>query len=105
MVAASVDPDSVRTSTSVEITCRGRDLEDLLYAWLNAVVYEMATRSLLFGTFEVSIDDGTLRALAHGETVSPDRHAPAIEVKGATWTALDVRHEDGEWIAECVVDL
>lgn len=105
MVAASVDPDSVRSLTSVEITCTGTDLQDLLYAWLNAVVYEMSTRDMLFGAFEVNIDDGKLRARAYGETVSPDRHEPAIEIKGATWTALDVRHEGGEWVAECVVDV
>jgi tRNA nucleotidyltransferase (CCA-adding enzyme) len=33
------------------------------------------------------------------------RHAPAVEVKGATYTALSVRHTDGGWIAQCIVDV
>jgi hypothetical protein len=34
------------------------------------------------------------------------KHQPAVEVKGATYTALRVRQElGGEWVAQCVVDL
>lgn len=106
MTAAAVDPDAVRAADSVDIACSGTDREDLLYAWLNAVVYEMATRRMLFGRFEVTLADGELQARAWGEAVSPDRHEPAVEVKGATMTALAVRQDaDGRWVAECVVDV
>jgi len=34
------------------------------------------------------------------------RHRPAVEVKGATYTALRVAQEaDGAWVAQCVVDV
>ncbi len=34
------------------------------------------------------------------------RHQPAVEVKGATLTALEVRRASGGgWIAQCVVDV
>jgi SHS2 domain-containing protein len=34
------------------------------------------------------------------------RHQPAVEVKGATFTELKVRRTDqGEWLAQCVVDV
>lgn len=105
MTAAAVDPDTIRPETPVDITCSGSDPEDLLYAWLNAVVYEMATRRMLFGRFDVTIDGNTLQAVAHGETIRPDRHEPAVEIKGATFTGLDVRRDGEDWIAECVVDV
>lgn len=105
MTAAAIDPEMVRSETAVEIRCSGPNAEDLLYAWLNAVVYEMATRRMVFGTFDVTIDDGELVAVARGEPVSPERHEPAVEIKGATLTALSVRHEGNAWIAECVVDV
>jgi tRNA nucleotidyltransferase (CCA-adding enzyme) len=53
----------------------------------------------------VTISGGALHAVAHGEAVSPERHEPAVEVKGATYTALSVRHEGEDWIAECVIDV
>jgi SHS2 domain-containing protein len=94
-----------RLRSSVEIVCSGTDAEDLLYAWLNAVIYEMAIRHMVFGRFDVEIGDGTVRAVAWGETLLPERHQPAVEIKGATFTGLRVRKESDEWVAECVVDV
>ena len=106
LTAAVAELDSVRPETPVEISCAAPDDERLLVAWLNAVVYEMATRAMLFARFEVAIADGRLTATAWGEPVDIARHQPAAEVKGATYTALSVRRRaDGGWIAECVVDV
>jgi tRNA nucleotidyltransferase (CCA-adding enzyme) len=105
MTAASVDPETIKSESAVAIRCSGEDDEDLLYAWLNAVILEMATRAMAFGRFEVEIENGALRATAWGEEVSPERHHPAVELKGATYTALAVRREDGQWVAQCVVDV
>lgn len=105
MVAAAVDLDAVRPELSVALECSGENVEDLLYAWLNAVVYEMATRRMLFSRFDVTMDERSLRAVAWGERASPERHEPAVEIKGATFTALAVRRDGDDWIAECVVDV
>lgn len=105
MTGAVVDLGTVRPQSAVEIRCLGRDEEDLLYAWLNAVIYEMAIRRMLFRRFDVRIKDGALEATGWGEAVAPERHQPAVELKGATFTALSVRQKDGAWIAECVVDV
>jgi len=105
MTAAIVDPDEIRPEVAVDISCAGKTADDLLYAWLNALVYEMAVRRMIFGQFTVDIEDGTLRATARGEAVSQTRHQPAVEVKGATMTALSVRRAGDDWIAECVVDV
>ena len=50
----------------VEIACEGADDEMLLVDFLNAIVFEMATRRLLFARFEVSSDGPRLRARARG---------------------------------------
>lgn len=105
MTAAIVDPDAIRPETAVEIRCAGATAEDLLYSWLNALVYEMAVRRMVFGRFAVDIEDGVLRATATGEPVSQTRHQPAVEVKGATMTALSVGRAGDDWIAQCVVDV
>jgi SHS2 domain-containing protein len=99
------DPAQVRETTSVRIACEASDPESLLYDWLNALVFEMATRSVLFARYEVTLEGGRLRAVAFGEPVEVERHQPAVEVKGATWTGLKVVHQQGSWVAECVVDV
>jgi SHS2 domain-containing protein len=100
------DPVTVAPRDIVEITCREADDELLLVDWLNALVYEMATRRSLYSRFEITLDGDTLRAKAWGEAVDVAKHQPAVEVKGATFTELRVRREqDGTWIAQCVVDV
>jgi len=105
LTAVVTDPARVRESTSVEVACEAGDPESLLFDWLNALVFEMATRWVVFARYEVGIEGGRLRATAFGEPVAVARHQPAVEVKGATWTGLRVAREGELWVAECVVDV
>lgn len=106
MTAAVTDPARVVPREAVAIACAAPEDGLLLSEWLNALVFEMATRGMLFSRFEVRIDGGELAGVAWGEPVDAARHEPAIEVKGATLTALEVAHQaDGRWVAQCVVDV
>jgi SHS2 domain-containing protein len=96
----------IEPAASVEVSCEAADIELLLVEWLNAIIYEMATRQMLFGRFEVEISGTRLKGRLFGEPVDVMRHAPACEPKGATYTALRVaRESDGRWSAACVVDV
>jgi len=106
MVAAITDVEKIVARECVPIRCEAPQADLLLVEWLNAVLYEMATRHMIFGRFSVSIENRKLSAMAWGERLSLERHRPAAEVKGATYTALEVsRHCDGQWHAQCVVDV
>ncbi|MGA9546653.1 MAG: archease [Rhodomicrobium sp.] len=72
----------------------------------DALIFEMATRNMVFGDYRVDIDGSQLHGIAKGEAISIERHNPAVEIKGATLTELAVV-EDGptEWCAQCVVDV
>jgi protein archease len=105
MTAVITDPQKVAADVEVDISCAAPDDELLLVDWLNALVYEMATRRLLFGRFKVHTENGALRAKAWGETIDRAKHEPAVEVKGATYTALQVKHGTSTWVAQCVVDV
>lgn len=106
LTAVMIDPDKVAPRQRVRIECQAPDIELLFADWLNALVYEMAVRRMLFGRFEVTMDNQRLRATAWGEVIEPKRHQPAVEVKGATYTDLQVAEdEDGLWRAQCIVDV
>ncbi|KWZ47696.1 archease [Burkholderia savannae] len=106
LTAIVVNPASIRPLRDIEIACAETDRELLLVDWLNAIVYEMAVRKMVFGRFDVTLAEDGLRARVAGEPVDVARHRPAVEPKGATYTALRVdRLDDGAWIAECVVDV
>lgn len=106
MSALITDPSRIEPVEDVAIACEAPSLELLLVDWLNAVVYEMAVRRMLFGRFHVELGERTLRGVATGERVDASRHQPVVEVKGATYTALAFRQrDDGLWEARCVVDV
>jgi SHS2 domain-containing protein len=104
--AIVVDPASINGKHEIEIACGAPDPELLLVDWLNALIYEMATRQMVFGRFDVSVEGTNLEAKAWGEPMDADQQELTVEPKGATYTALSVRKgPDGSWIAECVVDV
>jgi SHS2 domain-containing protein len=106
LTAIICDLDAIEPAQSVAIEREDGDLELLFVDWLNALVYEMDTRHMLFSRFSVQIAGTHLAAEAWGEPIAPARHQPAVGVKGATYTALAVEHDpSGTWSARCVVDL
>src|SRR5215470_4064596 len=67
LTAVVTDPSEVAPKTAIAVRLEAPDDEQLLYDWLNAVVYEMATRRMLFGRFAVTLDGHRLAAEAWGE--------------------------------------
>jgi tRNA nucleotidyltransferase (CCA-adding enzyme) len=105
LTAAVTEPADVRPLERIALTCEAPDDELLLAEWLNALVYEMSTRRMLFSRFAVSLTGTRLEAEAWGEPVDAVRHRPAVEVKGATYTMLRVAPDNGGWLAQTVVDV
>ena len=106
LTAVMVEPSRVADAIPIDIQCQAPDREILLTDWLNALIYEMATRHMLFGRYEVTVTSDRLNGRAWGEKVDAVRHGPAVEIKGATFTALKVFENDaGWWHAQCVVDV
>lgn len=106
LTAVITPPEAVRDKDRIAIRCHAADDDFLFLDWVNAVIYEMAIRNMLFGRFDVRIHGTALDASAWGEPVNVSRHAPAVEPKGATFTELAVKQAgDGSWIAQCVVDV
>lgn len=95
LTAAVTLPGRVAPREEIAFHCEAADRESLLVAWLNAVIYEMSVREMLFQRFEVRISGTRLDAAAWGEKVNIGRHEPAVEVKGATYTSLFVGRNSG----------
>ena len=85
--------------------CSAPNDVSLFVDWVNALIYEMSVRKMLFARFDVGIDGKGLSATAWGEAVDRARHQPAAEPKGATYTLARVAPEGDGWVAQCVVDV
>jgi SHS2 domain-containing protein len=105
-LSAVVTDAEIKPRMMVKVSCDAPDLDLLLVEWLNAVIYEMAIRSMLFGHFAVHIVGQRVDGTLYGEPVDIARHSPACEPKGATYTALKVSQDrEGVWSAACIIDV
>lgn len=105
LTAIITPPDAIKPTEQITLSTEAPDDELLLVDFLNALIFEMATRKMLFSRFEVNIADGRLTARVWGEHTDVARHQPTVEVKGATYTQLHVGEQDGLWTAQCIVDV
>ncbi|HVC49204.1 MAG TPA: archease [Burkholderiales bacterium] len=105
LTAMVTDLEGVKPLVHVELFCDAPDNDLLLVDWLNTIICEMATRHLVFSSYEVRLTNGHLDGSAWGEKIDPLRHHPVVEPKGATYTCLTVHREGEIWVAQCVVDV
>ena len=106
LTAVVTDLNQVKPVKQIEVDCEGADDELVFVDWLNTLIYEMATRKMLFSRFEVHLRDNGLSGQLWGEPVDVQRHHPAVEIKGATLTTLCViEDENRQWMAQTVVDV
>ena len=106
LTAVVADIATIQQQEKIEVRCEAPDMELLLVSWLNAIIYEMAVRKMLFSRFQIKLAGCSLTGTLAGEKVDPERHQVAVEAKGATVTALNVhRDQDGQWLAQCVIDV
>jgi SHS2 domain-containing protein len=99
------DVKNINAAQSVTISCSAPDIEILFVDWLNTIIYHIETQSMLFSQFQVEIKDLQLNAILTGELIDREKHRPAVDVKGATFTELKVQQQNDLWVAQCVLDV
>ncbi|MDB5037130.1 MAG: uncharacterized protein JWQ35_658 [Bacteriovoracaceae bacterium] len=106
LLCVVTDPEKVEPKNSIFIECVAKSYEFLFYDWINALIYEMDIRDMLFSRFKVQIDENfTLNAEVFGEPMDQKRFEPAVYIKGATFTELKFFENEGTFVAQCVVDV
>ncbi len=104
MFAAMTDLGKVKPETRIAIEFEESDPEFALVTWLNRLLGEARSQSLVFGRFHLRVNGAHWSGTAEGEPWRTDMER-GIEVKGATLTGLAVIKQDGIWEARCVVDV
>jgi protein archease len=100
-----VDLDQVRPLVERHFEIAGTRRDDLLFDWLNELLYTFESQRLLLAEFLVDVHDQGLRATARGEPFDEHRHPLDHEVKAITYHGLKVEPTDDGWLAEVIVDI
>ena len=97
--------EDVRPVDEWTFSVEADERDDLLYDWLDELLFLFDTKHVLLCQFDVRVKDGGLAATVRGEAVDPDRHRLDMEVKAITYHELKVERTSGGWLAEVIVDL
>jgi SHS2 domain-containing protein len=105
LYSVMINVDRVEQKEKGIISVSAPDSELLLVEWLNALLSLSDIERLVFSRFEVKITGTDLTGIAWGEKLDKNRHELGVEVKGATYHMLSVKNKDGNYTAQCVVDV
>ena len=82
------------------------DIETLLVSWLQELLYLLDTESLVFGRFQVKLDNLSLEAVAWGDVFDPNLHTMKTEIKAVTYHQLEVtKKNDQGWETQVIFDI
>jgi len=104
--AVLTDRRRLRLRNIEKITVEAPDLEALLVAWLNHLLYLYDVDAFLGREYQVlELTPQRLVAQARGETYDPGRHVSRTAVKAATYHHLEIANRNGRWEATVILDL
>jgi len=106
LTAVLTDRRRLRREKTAEISLEAPDLEALLVAWLNHLLYLYDVDAFLGREFKMlALTPQGLQAQALGETYDPGRHLAGTAVKAATYHHLEIANRNGRWQATVILDL
>ncbi len=105
-MASLMCQEKVSASSSVRVHVEGRDLESLLYNFLEEFLVLFDSRNFLLARVEaVEIDSGELHLEAEAVGDHAGNYEIATGIKAVTYSDMFVRQEHNAWIAQVVLDV
>ena len=110
MFALITDIEKVEPAEELSIEVEGFDLENLLYRWLEELLYYHDSQNLVFSKFRVTEiskigEDYQLKAKVYGEKFDHRKHTPGTVVKAVTYAEMKVEKRNSTWYVSAVLDI
>lgn len=101
-----VDPVSVQPDEMVSVELSGESGEELLFAWLNELLYIFETKHLALCRFQIDfLTSERLEAKAFGEKLNPAKHKLGREVKAVTRHLFEFKKTKTSFSAKVILDI
>jgi SHS2 domain-containing protein len=91
-----------------KIKLEADNLEGLLFAWLNELLYIGETRMVILNKFQIKeLSDFQIKAEVEGMKINPPSVKIEKEIKAATYHRLEIKKdgESGLWRAQVIFDI
>ncbi|MCQ5377230.1 MAG: archease [Candidatus Methanomethylicia archaeon] len=105
-----LDTGSVRPAKEISVDVEADDLEQLLYKWIDRLIYLFDAESFALSGAEVlSVAEGrgssSISAKLRGEEYDPSAHGHRTGVKAMTYSLMRIFKGEGLWHAYFVLDI
>ena len=101
--------DGIKPKKKTLITGENKNLDYLLFDFLEDLLVYKDSEQLLFSKFEVDVQekDGvySLSCNAYGEKLNPKKHEQKVDVKAITMHLFEVKKEGKLWKAQVLIDI
>ena len=111
VIETMADPLTVGSNRTQEVRLSEAELEDLLFEWLQAIVFVKDVEGMVFGDVRATVMHDSEKNLWHldaallGERVEASRQDLRTDVKAVTRHLYKVGQQDGTWHAQVVLDV
>ena len=95
----------IEPKVKVEFEVQGKDEKELLYNFLDKLLFYKDTENLFFSDIKVRIEGNKLSAVCKGEEFDPNKHEADIGVKAVTFHDLSIEKKNGQYIVKVLVDI
>jgi SHS2 domain-containing protein len=88
-----------------EIRIQSTDNESLLADFLSEVLFVSETEGLVFSDARIRINGFNLVAELYGEAFDPGQHSGGTEVKGISYSGLEIMHDANGYMVDIIFDV
>ncbi len=109
MFEIQTNTKKVRTENKKEVEIKSEDKKSLLFDWLSKLLYLRDIEKMFFSKFEVKIkqaDKGfELNASVYGERIDVGEHELRTEVKGVSYTQMEINEKPDKCQIRVIFDV
>lgn len=94
------DSSEIESVGTYKIDLSADDLEQLLVDWLDELLFLHGAKNLVFGEFDIQVDEQTctLNASVSGEEFDKQKHKIGMEIKAVTYHLLEAHKNDSCYV-------
>jgi SHS2 domain-containing protein len=101
VINITLDQDKVNEIEQKEITAHGKDLNYLLFSWLEEVTFVLITEGFAIKRIELEIKEDKgykINAKAYGEPLDFLKHNFKVEIKAPTFYEMKIEQKNGVYM-------
>ena len=103
-----VNLSEIEEREKIEVETEGFDLVNLLYNFLEELLFYFDTKGFLGKRVELKIEKNKklkLKAKVFGEFFDESKHNYKTEIKAVTYHQMKVENKNGRWICHVILDI